>query len=74
MTLFDQIKFIREWYQALVKQKGKAPNHPDLARTLPSSGTMSHKWSDVTVLRKILVVAQLEEDVSEVILFCHHVC
>ena len=45
MTLFDQIKFVQEWYQALVNQKGKAPNHLDLAKTLPSSGTMSHKWS-----------------------------
>ena len=26
---------------------------------------MTHKWSDITVLRKLLVIAQMEADVSE---------
>jgi len=64
MTVFDQIKFVRDCFNALTKCNGRPPNHPELAKALPPSGTMTHKWSDISVLRKILVVAQLEPDVS----------
>ena len=66
MTVFDQIKFVRDRFNALTKRHGRPPSHPELAKALPPSGTMSHKWSDITVLRKILVVAQLETDVSRI--------
>ena len=64
MTVFDQIKFVRDRFNALTKQIGRPPKHPELAKAFPPSGTMTHKWSDISVLHKILVVAQLEPDVS----------
>jgi hypothetical protein len=66
MTVFDQIKFVRDRYSGLSRLLGRAPTNPELAKALPSSGTMSHKWSDVTVLRKLLVIAQMEADVSDI--------
>jgi hypothetical protein len=65
MTVFDQIKFVGERYQSLSTQLGRRPTNPELARALPAAGTMSHKWSDMTVLRKLLVIGQMEADVSE---------